>query len=84
MIKINEFVDKLEKRVEGIFKGITHGQTIDQEKVKEAVKKEVIVLCKYYYEKGYTDGTFECDDDYAQHDEFYIYFERNMEETFKE
>jgi hypothetical protein len=84
MKDINEFVDKLEQRMEGIFKGITHGQVIDQEKVKEAVKKETIILCKEYYKKGYRDSAFECDDEYAECDEYSIYEERNIEETFKE
>jgi len=84
MKKINEFVDKFEKRIEGIFKGITHGQNIDQEKVKEAVKKEVITLCKEYYEKGYRDSAFECDVEYTTCDEYFIYKERNTKQTFDE
>ena len=84
MKNINEFVDRLEKRIEGIVKGITHGQTIDQEKVKASIKKEVITLCKEYYEKGYRDSAFECDVEYTTCDEYYIYKERNIKETFEE
>jgi cystathionine beta-lyase family protein involved in aluminum resistance len=84
MKKINKFIDKLEKRIENIFKGISHGQVINQKKVKEAIKKEVIALCKEYYEKGYRDSAFECDDEYANCDEYHIYKKRNINETFDE
>jgi hypothetical protein len=84
MKNINEFVDKLEKRIEGVFKGITNGQTIDKKKVKEAVKKEVIALCKKYYKKGYRDSAFECDEQYIDCDEYDIYKKRNIKETFYE
>ncbi len=84
MKKIDEFVDKLEKRVEGILQGITHGQNINQEKVKASVRKEVIALCKIYYGGGFVDGCFECDDEYPSCEEFEISKEQAIQSAFYE
>ena len=78
MKEIDELVDKLEKRVDGILKGITHGQVIDREKVKKSVKNEVIAVCKHYYRRGFGDAAF------AIHEEMSVYDEPEYQESLKE
>lgn len=86
MKKIDEFVDKLEQRVEGILKGVSHGQEIDRIKVKASVKKEVIALCKDFYEGGHTDGAFALAEDTAiwEDDEYCDKKEEDIKSMFGE
>ena len=54
MTEIDNFINKLEKKVSGLFIGILNGNTINREKVKKWVKKEVTALCENYNKNEYS------------------------------